>query len=159
MFLPYFISWVVVSTIMLNIFGQNGVLSNVLAHFGIEDFSIYQQIRQWPVTVSYTHLIKEWLSRPLRQKSGQTKKVMIKRSPWPMNSSSEKTKMTKTGVVFFCALICCFLWGSAFPCIKIGYGLFSIGASDSTSQIVFAGMRFTLAGILVILFGSLLQGK
>lgn len=31
MFLPYFISWVVVSTIMLNIFGQNGVLSNVLA--------------------------------------------------------------------------------------------------------------------------------
>ena len=55
-----------------------------------------------------------------------------------MNSSSEKTKMTKTGVVFFCALICCFLWGSAFPCIKIGYGLFSIGASDSTSQIVFA---------------------
>lgn len=67
--------------------------------------------------------------------------------------------MTKTGVVFFCALICCFLWGSAFPCIKIGYGLFSIGASDSTSQIVFAGMRFTLAGILVILFGSLLQGK
>lgn len=42
-----------------------------------------------------------------------------------MNSSSEKTKMTKTGVVFFCALICCFLWGSAFPCIKIGYGLFS----------------------------------
>lgn len=49
MFLPYFISWVVVSTIMLNIFGQNGVLSNVLAHFGIEDFSIYQQIRQWPV--------------------------------------------------------------------------------------------------------------
>lgn len=76
-----------------------------------------------------------------------------------MNSSSEKTKMTKTGVVFFCALICCFLWGSAFPCIKIGYSLFSIGASDSTSQIVFAGMRFTLAGILVILFGSLLQGK
>ena len=67
--------------------------------------------------------------------------------------------MSKTWVVFVCALVCCFLWGSAFPCIKIGYSLFSIGASDSASQIVFAGTRFTLAGILVILFGSLIGRK
>ena len=59
MFLPYFISWVVVSTIMLNIFGQNGVLSNVLAHFGIEDFSIYQQIRQWPVIMLAIRIWKQ----------------------------------------------------------------------------------------------------
>lgn len=51
MFLPYFISWVVVSTVMLNIFGQNGVLSNILTYFGIEDFSIYQQVKQWPVVM------------------------------------------------------------------------------------------------------------
>ena len=59
MFLPYFISWVVVSTIMLNIFGQNGVLSNVLAHFGIEDFSIYQRIRQWPVIMVAIRIWKQ----------------------------------------------------------------------------------------------------
>ena len=59
MFLPYFISWVVVSNIMLNIFGQNGVLSNVLAHFGIEDFSIYQQIRQWPVIMVAIRIWKQ----------------------------------------------------------------------------------------------------
>ena len=59
MFLHYFISWVVVSTIMLNIFGQNGVLSNVLAHFGIEDFSIYQQIRQWPVIMVAIRIWKQ----------------------------------------------------------------------------------------------------
>ena len=59
MVLPYFISWVVVSTIMLNIFGQNGVLSNVLAHFGIEDFSIYQQIRQWPVIMVAIRIWKQ----------------------------------------------------------------------------------------------------
>ena len=59
MFLPYFISWVVVSTIMLNILGQNGVLSNVLAHFGIEDFSIYQQIRQWPVIMVAIRIWKQ----------------------------------------------------------------------------------------------------
>ena len=35
MFLPYFISWVVVATVMLNIFGSNGVLNSILAHFGI----------------------------------------------------------------------------------------------------------------------------
>ena len=59
MFLPYFISWVVVSTIMLNIFGQNGVLSNVLAHFGIEDFSIYQQSRQRPVIMVAIRIWKQ----------------------------------------------------------------------------------------------------
>lgn len=51
MILPYFISWVVVSTIMLNIFGQNGVLSNILMHFGIEGFSIYKQVKLWPVVI------------------------------------------------------------------------------------------------------------
>lgn len=59
MFLPYFISWVVVSTIMLNIFGQNGVLSNILSHFGVEDFSIYQQIKQWPIIMVAIRIWKQ----------------------------------------------------------------------------------------------------
>lgn len=53
------------------------------------------------------------------------------------------------------ALICCALWGSAFSCIKIGYELFRVGASDISSQLLFAGCRFTLAGILVIIFESI----
>ena len=68
-------------------------------------------------------------------------------------------RMERTGMVFGCALICCFLWGSAFPCIKIGYGLFDIAQEDSMAQIVFAGLRFTLAGMLVIFLGSLLQRR
>ena len=59
MFLPYFISWVVVSTVMLNIFGQNGVLSNILSRFGIQDFSIYHQVRQWPVVMVAVRLWKQ----------------------------------------------------------------------------------------------------
>ena len=59
LFLPYFISWVVVSTVMLNIFGQNGVLSNILSHFGIEDFSIYHQVRQWPLVMVAVRLWKQ----------------------------------------------------------------------------------------------------
>lgn len=64
--------------------------------------------------------------------------------------------MQRTWVVWFGALICCALWGSAFPCIKIGYELFAITSDAVASQILFAGLRFTLAGILVILIGSIL---
>lgn len=63
--------------------------------------------------------------------------------------------MTKTVVVWFGAMICCFLWGSAYPCIKIGYRMLGIGADAVADQILFAGVRFTLAGILVVLFGSI----
>ena len=59
MFLPYFISWVVVSTVMLNIFGANGVLNSVLAHFGITGFSIYKQVAQWPIVLILVRLWKQ----------------------------------------------------------------------------------------------------
>ena len=67
--------------------------------------------------------------------------------------------MKKTWVVCLLALVCCFLWGSAFPSIKVGYQLFEINQTDTASQILFAGCRFTLAGVLVVVIGSLLQGK
>ena len=50
----------------------------------------------------------------------------------------------------FLALMCCALWGSAFPCIKIGYQWLHIEGAGS--QILFAGYRFTLAGIFSYLF-------
>lgn len=67
--------------------------------------------------------------------------------------------MQKSWVVWLGALICCFLWGSAFPCIKIGYGLMEIESSDTAAQILYAGIRFFLAGILAIIIGSLGQKK
>lgn len=67
--------------------------------------------------------------------------------------------MTKTVVVWIGALICCALWGSAFPCIKIGYELFDIPSHAIASQVLFAGCRFTLAGILAIAIGSVLNKK
>lgn len=67
--------------------------------------------------------------------------------------------MQKTVVVWLGALLCCALWGSAFPCIKIGYQLFEIGAKDVATQILFAGARFFLASVLAILFGSVLNKK
>ncbi len=76
-----------------------------------------------------------------------------------MNEEKLRKNMSRTGVVFITALFCCFLWGSAAPCIKIGYGIFGIGGQDSMTQIVFAGIRFAIAGLLVILLGSLLQKR
>ena len=64
---------------------------------------------------------------------------------------------SKTIVVWIGAMICCALWGSAFPCIKLGYAWMNIDASDTASQILYAGCRFTLAGILTILLGSVLN--
>ena len=63
--------------------------------------------------------------------------------------------LQSTWGVCLLACICCLLWGSAFPCIKIGYALFQIEASDTATQILFAGLRFTLAGILTVLLGSI----
>lgn len=65
----------------------------------------------------------------------------------------------KTIVVWFGALICCLLWGSAFPCIKLGYAGLSISSSDTATQILYAGYRFTLAGIMAIIMGSLISRK
>lgn len=65
--------------------------------------------------------------------------------------------MTNIWVVLTGALVCCALWGSAFPCIKLGYAMMNISSSDTASQILYAGYRFTLAGILAILIGSVSQ--
>ena len=56
---------------------------------------------------------------------------------------------TLPGVVLAC-LASCFLWGSAFPCVKIGYELFGIDAADVPSILAFAGTRFVIAGLMVV---------
>lgn len=63
----------------------------------------------------------------------------------------------KPSHVFLLAMLCCTLWGSAAPFIKWGYQLFNIEGVPSI--LMFAGIRFALAGLLVILFGSFLQKK
>ena len=68
-------------------------------------------------------------------------------------------KLTKPLNVAILAFVCCFLWGSAIPMIKTGYDFIEINGNDTASQILFAGARFTLAGILVILSGSIISKK
>ena len=61
--------------------------------------------------------------------------------------------------VVLIAIFCTALWGSAAPFIKTGYALFDIASNDTASILVFAGLRFTLAGVLVIVAGSKIQNK
>lgn len=75
-----------------------------------------------------------------------------------MNPKTEKY-ITKTPVICLIAGICSFLWGSAFPCIKIGYDLFDINAENTATQILFAGIRFTIAGVLAVVFGCISKRK
>lgn len=76
-------------------------------------------------------------------------------------SSGENKKdfLQKTWVVCVLALVCTFLWGSASPCIKLGYALFQIPSGETWTQVLFAGTRFILAGVLTILIGSALSRK
>lgn len=67
--------------------------------------------------------------------------------------------LTKTGIVALLACVCCILWGSAIPVIKTGYRFLHVDSSDIASQIIFAGVRFTLAGILVLIFASIREKK
>lgn len=70
---------------------------------------------------------------------------------------------SKTYILCICALICCLLWGSAFPCVKISYALFGIAEPRNPENIptiiLLAGTRFTLAGVLVIIFGCIIKRK
>lgn len=50
------------------------------------------------------------------------------------------------------AIICAVGWSMAYPLIKVGYGIFEITSDDLGGKLLFAGIRFLLAGLLVSAF-------
>lgn len=62
----------------------------------------------------------------------------------------------RLNIIIF-AVICTFLWGSAFPAIKVGYELFNISSSDVGGKLIFAGIRFFLAGVFVLIIKLLMK--
>nr|MBP3283568.1 DMT family transporter [Treponema sp.] len=78
-----------------------------------------------------------------------------------MSEINNKNKSFLSSILFvaLAASFCSFLWGSATPCIKIGYALFSIAPTDTATVILFAGVRFFIAGILTAIVGSLMEKK
>ncbi len=47
---------------------------------------------------------------------------------------------------FFCSI----LWGSAFPVLKVSYVELQMAPNDVMAKMVFAGIRFLIAGIIVL---------
>lgn len=65
-----------------------------------------------------------------------------------------ESKLTKPYLIWLLAAFCCLLWGSAFPAIKAGYSSFGIDSADTFSIILFAGVRFFIAGVLTLIIFS-----
>lgn len=49
------------------------------------------------------------------------------------------------------ALFCAILWSLAYPFIKLGYASFGIASTDLGGKLLFAGLRFLFAGLIVLL--------
>lgn len=66
-------------------------------------------------------------------------------------------KDIRTNRIFVAAIavLCTLLWGTAFPAIKTGYSLFGISPSDIPAQLIFAGLRFAIAGVIVLAAGCI----
>lgn len=62
-------------------------------------------------------------------------------------------------IVTLLALLCTALWGTAFAAIKQGYKIFSINNNDIPSMLVFAGVRFFIAGIIVYIALIIMRRK
>lgn len=77
-----------------------------------------------------------------------------------MENNEKRAKfLQKDSTVFFGAMICCALWGSAFPCVKLGMSMLHISSQQTADQLLFAGERFFLAGFLVIVLGSIARRR
>ncbi len=68
-----------------------------------------------------------------------------------------KNFFTRPLNILIIAAIATALWGSAIPAIKIGYELFGITESTVPVKLLFAGIRFFLAGLFVIAFNCIVH--
>ncbi len=59
-----------------------------------------------------------------------------------------QNKWAVIGIAIFCSV----LWGSAFPVLKISYREMQMDPGNPIAQMVFAGIRFLLAGLIILVF-------
>ena len=71
----------------------------------------------------------------------------------------EKSFLQRGPVIILLALLCTILWGTAYPAVKIGYALFAIDTADGFGKLLFAGLRFTLAGLMTLAVSVVLQKR
>ena len=52
--------------------------------------------------------------------------------------------------LYILAILCTILWGSAIPLIKLGYAVFDIATDATADKLLFAGIRFLGAGLIIL---------
>jgi hypothetical protein len=62
----------------------------------------------------------------------------------------KQSVLQKKWVAMLCAVLCTVLWGTAYPTIKYGYAAMELTAV--ADKLMFAGLRFFLAGLMVFVF-------
>ncbi|NLA57406.1 MAG: DMT family transporter [Firmicutes bacterium] len=63
-------------------------------------------------------------------------------------------RLQQKPVVLALSAFACLLWGSAFPFLKISYELINLPPDDWGAKVLFAGYRFFLAALLLILVAT-----
>jgi drug/metabolite transporter (DMT)-like permease len=76
-----------------------------------------------------------------------------------MNEEKSSAFFQKTMHIVLLALCATFLWGAAYPAVKLGYQAFQVDTSFPGDLMVFAGVRFTLAGLAVLVLCLLLNRR
>jgi len=61
-----------------------------------------------------------------------------------------KAIFTKRLNIYIFAFICTFLWASAYPTIRLGYDEFHVDKTNLRACFLFAGIRFTISGVLIL---------
>ena len=72
-----------------------------------------------------------------------------------MKENQIRERLQQKPVVLGLSAVACFLWGSAFPFLKISYEMLNLPADDWGAKVLFAGYRFFLASLLLILVTSI----
>ncbi|ORX43282.1 hypothetical protein BCR36DRAFT_586762 [Piromyces finnis] len=68
-----------------------------------------------------------------------------------VGESHVKKIFTKRLNIYIFAIICTFLWASAYPTIRLGYEEFHVDKNNLRACFLFAGFRFTISGALILL--------
>lgn len=67
-------------------------------------------------------------------------------------------KKTDKKTVSLC-LLCTLLWGAGYPVLKLSYVHWAIESSDVASKLLFAGGRFIIAGMCLLVIASIRKNK
>jgi len=66
-----------------------------------------------------------------------------------ITDSLKHSRLIKTALP---AIICTLLWGVGYPVVKLSYPAFGIESADVPSKLLFAGIRFSLAGLMTLVY-------